>query len=138
MGALPVVDILSVPHTAHQWHTTACVLCLLAVPILSHCVRHCLLLVTIRMRPLQKGSTNLDHTEEHCHWSRHGSQVFTLLEAFTSIFFKLCLCVLCYSFAHSLTPCLSFCIISPRKKALPTYVVTAPMLHACCTHAECT
>ena len=28
-----------------------------------------------------------------------------------------CFCVLCYSFAHSLTPCLSFCIISPKKKS---------------------
>ena len=30
-----------------------------------------------------------------------------------------CFCVLCYSFAHSLTPCLSFCIISPKKKLCP-------------------
>ena len=36
MGALSVVDILSVPHDAHQWQATACVLCLLAVPTLSH------------------------------------------------------------------------------------------------------
>jgi len=59
VGALPVVDILFVPHTAHQWHTTACVLCLLAVPILSHCVRHCLLLVTRRMMcPVLAGRTH--------------------------------------------------------------------------------
>ncbi len=112
---------------------------MLAVPILSHCVRHCLLLVARRMKPLQKGSTNLDHPEQHCHWSRHGSQVFTLLEALTSIFFELCLCALCYSFAHSLTPCLSFCIISPKSSArlCGDRPNATRLLHACRVYINC-
>ena len=152
VGALPVVDILSVPHTAHQWHTTACVLCLLAVPILSHCVRHCLLLVTIRMRPLQKGSTNLDHTEQHCHWSRHRSQVFTFLETLTSLFFWV-LPLLIFLAGHLLflCPLLLVCTLAHTVPVILHYLTekkssahlcgdrpnATRLLHACLVYINC-
>ena len=125
-----MVDILSAPHNAHQWQATACVLCLLAVPILLHCVRHCLLLVTRCMRPLQKWSTNLDptsatlsllvasvtnvHTSCRPHFIIFLSSVSIDLPCGASVF-----TVLCYSFADSLTPRLSFCIMLAKKLCPP-------------------
>ena len=145
-----MVDILSAPHNAHQWQATACVLCLLAVPILLHCVRHCLLLVTRCMRPLQKWSTNLDptsatlsllvasvtnvHTSCRPHFIIFLSSVSIDLPCGASVF-----TVLCYSFAHSLTPRLSFCIILPKNSARPCGDLTnsTRLMHTCQVYVNC-